>query len=94
MKVCEEGEVKSGSESKTNHGRDRKKFADIDRKIYDVANAIQHEDLSDEMTVRSLVRRLANLAGRPISAHTEDDIVQSIINNDMPSSMDGLNRFF
>lgn len=62
--------------------------------IYDVANAIQHEDLSDEMTVRSLVRRLANLAGRPISAHTEDDIVQSIINNDMPSSMDGLNRFF
>lgn len=62
--------------------------------IYDVANAIQYEDLSDEMTVRSLVRRLANLAGRPISADTEDNIVHSIINNDMPSSMDGLNRFF
>ncbi|WP_307786831.1 stage VI sporulation protein F [Pseudogracilibacillus auburnensis] len=62
--------------------------------IYNIAHSIQHEDLTDEATVRSLVRRLSRLAGRPISAGKEDEIVRSIINNEIPSSMEALQRFF
>ena len=62
--------------------------------IYDVAYAVQHEDLSDEMTVRSLVRRLVNLAGRPVSPEKEDQIVNAILQQDMPVSIDALDRFF
>lgn len=61
--------------------------------IYRVAHAIQYEDLTDEQTVRALVRRLANLAGRSISESKEDDIVRSIVNNEIPTSMEALQRF-
>jgi len=62
--------------------------------IYNIAHAIQHEDLSDESTVRSLVRRLSGMASRPIYKAKEDQIVRSIINNEIPSSMESLQRFF
>lgn len=62
--------------------------------IYGIAQAIQHQDLSDESTVRSLVRRLSNLANRPVSKEKEDRIVQAIINNEIPSSLESLQRFF
>ena len=62
--------------------------------IYQIAQAIQFEDLSDESTVRSLVRRLSRLANRPVSQEKEDQIVRSIINNEIPASMESLQRFF
>lgn len=62
--------------------------------IYSVARSIQFEDLSDEATLRSLIRRLSNLANRPISASQEDEIIRSIKNNQVPSSMESLQRFF
>ncbi len=62
--------------------------------IYNIAHSIQFDDLSDEATIRSLVRRLSNLANRPISKDKENQIVRSIINNEIPSSMDSLRRFF
>ncbi len=62
--------------------------------IYNIAHAIQFQDLSDESTVRSLVRRLSNMANRPISRDKEDQIVRSIVNNEIPSSMESLQRFF
>lgn len=62
--------------------------------IYRIANSIQNEDLRDEATVRSLVRQLSRLAGRPISPEKENDIVRSIIQNEIPSSMESLQRFF
>jgi len=62
--------------------------------IYNIANSIQHADLSDEGTVRSLVRRLSQMANRPVSQEKEDKIVHAIINNDVPNSMESLQRFF
>lgn len=62
--------------------------------VYNIAHSLQHEDLSDEATVRLLVRRLSRLANRSISPAKEDEIVQSIINNEIPTSMESLQRFF
>lgn len=62
--------------------------------IYSIAHSIQNKDLSDEITVRSLVRQLSRLAGRSISQNKEDEIVQSIIKNEIPTSMEALQRFF
>jgi len=62
--------------------------------IYNIAHSIQYEDLSDESTVRRIVQQLARLANRPISQRKEDEIVQSIINNRIPSSMESLQRLF
>lgn len=62
--------------------------------IYNIAHSLQREDLTDEATVRTLVKQLSRLAGRSISARKEDEIVQSIINNEIPTSMETLQRFF
>lgn len=62
--------------------------------IYSIARSIQYEDLSDEATLRSLIRRLSNLANRPISQQKEDEIIRSIKNNQVPTSMESLQRFF
>ncbi|SFA73582.1 Stage VI sporulation protein F [Lentibacillus halodurans] len=62
--------------------------------IYKVADSVKQADFSDEKTVRSLVRRLANLANKPISKEKEDKIVESIIKNNMPMDMQTLNKMF
>lgn len=61
--------------------------------IFDVARSIQHENLTDENVIRSLVRRLSQLANKPLSKEMEDKIVQSVLQNEIPSSMKGLNRY-
>jgi len=62
--------------------------------IYNIAHSIQYKDLSDEATVRDLVQQLSRLANRPISQQKEDEIVHSIINNRIPSSIESLQRLF
>lgn len=62
--------------------------------IIRIAEAVQYSDLSDERTVRSLVRQLTFLANRSISPEKEDEIVQSILKQNMPSSIDELQKYF
>jgi len=62
--------------------------------IVRIAEIVQHSDLTDEYTVRQLVRQLANVANRPISAEKEDQIVHSILNQNIPTSIDELQRYF
>lgn len=62
--------------------------------IIRIAQAVQHSDLTDEYTVRQLVRQLTSIANRPITREKEDEIVQSIINQDIPTSIDELQRYF
>lgn len=62
--------------------------------IIRIADAVQHSDLSDERTVRQLVRQLANVANRNISAEKEEQIVQSILHENIPTSIDELQRYF
>ncbi|MGM8365333.1 stage VI sporulation protein F [Virgibacillus sp. W0181] len=62
--------------------------------IYKIANSVKNADFSDEKTVRNLVRHLSKMANKQISKEKEDKIVQTIIQNKMPTDMQSLSKFF
>lgn len=47
--------------------------------IFELANSLQNANFKDENTVRGVIRRVSQLAGKPVSKETEDKIVQSIV---------------
>ncbi len=47
--------------------------------ILDLANSLQNANFKDEKTVRNVVRRVAQIANKPVSQDTEDKIVESIV---------------
>lgn len=49
--------------------------------IFELANSLQHADFKDEKTVRNVIRRVSQIANKPVPKETEDKIVQSIIND-------------
>lgn len=49
--------------------------------IFDLANSLQGANFKDERTVRSVIRRVAQIANKRVSKQMEDKIVQSIIND-------------
>ncbi|WP_071393936.1 stage VI sporulation protein F [Bacillus tuaregi] len=65
---------------------DNQFFKNIERKtgvnmkdILDLANSLQNANFKDERTVRSVVRRVSQIANKPVSKETEDKIVESIV---------------
>ena len=59
-----------------------------------LANSVSHANLQDEATLRQLIHQVAQLANKPISKEKEDQIVQAIINNNMPSDFASLTKMF
>jgi hypothetical protein len=49
--------------------------------IFDLANSLQHANFKDENTVRGVIRKVSQIAKKPVSREMEDKIVQSIIND-------------
>lgn len=49
--------------------------------IFDLANSLQNANFKDEKTVRSVIRRVSQIANKPVPKETEDKIVQSIVND-------------
>ncbi|AGK52756.1 stage VI sporulation protein F [Bacillus sp. 1NLA3E] len=47
--------------------------------ILDLANSLQHANFKDEKTVRGVIRKVSQIAGKSVSRDMEDKIVQSII---------------
>lgn len=62
--------------------------------IYAIADSVKDADFSDEHTVRQLVRQLTRLANKPISQEKEDQIVTSILKNNLPTDMNSFNQMF
>lgn len=60
--------------------------------IFALANAIQHADFTNEKQVRKIVRRVSQLANKPISKELEDQIVNSIINNGESLDLSSIQR--
>ncbi|MDP4084413.1 MAG: stage VI sporulation protein F [Bacillota bacterium] len=49
--------------------------------IFDLANSLQNANFKDEKTVRSVIKRVSQIANKPVSKEVEDKIVQSIISD-------------
>ncbi|MEH7250701.1 MULTISPECIES: stage VI sporulation protein F [Bacillaceae] len=47
--------------------------------IFDLANSLQNANFKDEKTVRNVIRRVSQIANKPVNQETEDKIVQSIV---------------
>jgi len=65
---------------------DNQFFKNIEKKtgvnmkdILDLANSLQNANFKDENTVRHVVRRVSQIANKPVSKETEDKIVESIV---------------
>lgn len=65
---------------------DNQFFKNIEKKtgvnmqdIFDLANSLQNADFREEATVRRVIRRVSQIARKPVSKEMEDRIVASII---------------
>jgi ethanolamine utilization protein EutQ (cupin superfamily) len=47
--------------------------------IFDLANSLQNANFKDEKTVRGVIRRVSQIANKPVAKELEDQIVNSII---------------
>jgi hypothetical protein len=48
--------------------------------ILELANSLQNANFKDETTVRNVIRRVSQIANKPVPRETEDKIVKSIVN--------------
>lgn len=65
---------------------DNQFFKNIEKKtgvnmkdILDLANSLQNANFKDEQTVRKVIRRVSQIANKPVSKETENKIVESIV---------------
>ncbi|RDI47736.1 stage VI sporulation protein F [Falsibacillus pallidus] len=47
--------------------------------VFELANSLQNANFKDEQTVRGVIKRVSQIANKPVSKEMEDKIVQSII---------------
>lgn len=58
--------------------------------ILSLAKSLQYKDLSNEDEIRQLISDVSDLAGREVSKEKEDKIVDAILKNKVPKSLDGM----
>lgn len=65
---------------------DNQFFKNIEKKtgvnmkdVFDLANSLQGANFKDEKTVRNVIRRVSQIANKPVSRDMEDKIVESIV---------------
>lgn len=51
------------------------------KEIFELANSLQNANFKDEKTVRNVIKRVSQIANKPVSKEMEDQIVRSIIND-------------
>ncbi|MFD0048893.1 stage VI sporulation protein F [Actinomycetes bacterium NPDC127524] len=47
--------------------------------VFELANSLQGANFKDEATVRSVIKRVSQIAKKPVNQETEDKIVASIV---------------
>ncbi|MBS4193673.1 stage VI sporulation protein F [Lederbergia citri] len=47
--------------------------------IFELANSLQNANFKDEKTVRGIIKRVSELANKPVPKELEDKMVQTII---------------
>ena len=49
--------------------------------VFELANSLQGANFKDEDTVRNVIKRVSQIANKPVNKEMEDKIVQSIVAN-------------
>ncbi len=49
--------------------------------VLDLANSLQGANFQDEHTVRTVIKRVSQIAGKPVNKEMEDKIVSSVVND-------------
>jgi hypothetical protein len=49
--------------------------------VFELANSLQSANFKDEQTVRNVIRRVSQIANKPVSRDMEEQIVKSIVND-------------
>jgi hypothetical protein len=62
--------------------------------IFNLANSVSGANFKDEQTVRNLIQQVANLANKPVSKEKEDELVNTIVNNNLPVDFASLAKMF
>ena len=47
--------------------------------VFELANSLQNANFKDEKTVRGVIKRVSQIANKPVPKDVEDQLVQSII---------------
>ena len=68
-------------ENKTNVDKDT---------ILSIAKKLQDSNMHDEETIRNLVKELSNITGKEVSKEKEDKIVNTILQDKVPSNIDNM----
>lgn len=58
--------------------------------IFDLANSLQNANFKDEKTVRNVIKRVSQIANKPVSRDLEDQIVKTIIKDGKSLDFDTL----
>jgi Stage VI sporulation protein F len=65
---------------------DNQFFKNIEKKtgvnmndVLELANSLQNANFKDEKTVRNVIKRVSQIANKPVSKETENKIVESIV---------------
>lgn len=74
---------------------DEKLFNKIEKKtkvdkntIINLAKKIEQGNLKDEQTLREVINTLSNITNKPVSKEKEDKIINTILQDKVPSSID------
>jgi hypothetical protein len=62
--------------------------------IFKLADSVQNANLRDEKTIRQLIAQVSRLAGVPVSKEKEEQIVNAILNNNIPLDMTSIAKMF
>lgn len=49
--------------------------------VFELANSLQGANFKDEATVRNVIKKVSQIANKPVNKELEDKIVQSIVAN-------------
>ena len=60
--------------------------------IFELANSLQNANFKDEKTVRNVIRRVSQIANKPVSRDMEAQIIQTIIKDGKQLDLDTIAR--
>ncbi|MBN6887509.1 stage VI sporulation protein F [Cytobacillus horneckiae] len=60
--------------------------------VLDLAGSLQNANFKDESTVRGVIRRVSQIANKPVSQEMEDKIVDSIVKDGKSLDFNTINK--